>query len=1041
MAGSRSVVVTSPVSEVSGTTLYSVVDAEGAEVPGPRLAVIARTHGNEPVGDPVLARLADIAAQHLVRGSLLAVRANEFAAAIDRRHTEDGSDLNRMWDTATLARLEAKPAEHRSYEETRALLIAPLLLGCDGVLDLHSTSRPAAPFLVMRDDQAHATLALTLGVQRLITGLHENSILSGGVAANVGLAPAERSPRLGFTFEAGQHSDPDNAARAWEVTVRFLAGFGIWEPAPAQSPVQAEVYEILERFKQAAFGTEPYRFVGYDGGEPGAGRRNLPPRRLHSFEEIQADEVILRRGRSEVVRSHQGFTMLMPAPATPPDTDLYYVAQPRHGGLTNGVPRTDDDARREALAIERMLDLLGDDEFERGTTWVAFDNQRLQDLAANIIGRTLRLEPGHPHRALLVVGRGESLGDENERRAGHRYREAMRAAIADGLPVERIQLLRGASLAWIDLLTGRGMQELVAARRMADLRRGATPSPLRLRLSLRQPHTASLLVGGDLDRALETGDTRHVRVAVLIEAATVEPYGATARVKVSRAGLVSTRPEVLVAAGNLVRTLRDEHAALVHLGSLRDEPGIRAVLQPDDGIEGSPDPEQMAELRTSLYRAQLRLWCDQLRTELRTPERLAGDQELGQWLAATMAATGILDADALASLVVRPDGAGYTVDPALVHELYDQVHAPPGGDPAFLPAATAEFPPTPPQPLFASEVRADDLERFVSWTRFVRACHVVPETRGTDLDLAFRGADIRETLARWFDRARAQAGQAKGDVLVVVSGDGLNPTRDRMSEAFPMYRAHRAVVLDPSLHYLRIQHAQGTHLSWMRDFLSSLHTRPRGSQSVSLQFEAEHGATVNVVMVLTRDRTFPDEPRPWSLDGWEVTACGIVLSDLESLGEEDYKLGLFTERGTGRNGGLNLELAHFGRAHCEGLLRQAGAHRVRAEDGPALTDEIERTILDLLGRWIERVRQWRRSSHTIPGDLDERGRWVAHRLGLSDPWLARFLAREMDQTTPPEQAAKACWDAVPSWPGPTWIARADAVSALRSIPPDRVPSK
>jgi hypothetical protein len=96
--------------------------------------------------------------------------------------------------------------------------------------------------------------------------------------------------------------------------------------------------------------------------------------------------MILRRGRSEVVRAEAPFTMLMPAPTTPPGTDLYYVAQPRHGGLTLGVGRSDVDARREAVAIERAFDLVADDEFERGVTWVGSDSRRLFDLCALVVG-------------------------------------------------------------------------------------------------------------------------------------------------------------------------------------------------------------------------------------------------------------------------------------------------------------------------------------------------------------------------------------------------------------------------------------------------------------------------------------------------------------------------------------------------------------------------------------------------------------------------------------------------------------------------------
>jgi hypothetical protein len=718
--------------------------------------------------------------------------------------------------------------------------------------------------------------------------------------------------------------------------------------------------------------------------------------------------------------------MLMPAPATPPDTDLYYVAHPRQGGLTSGVPRSDEDARREALAIERMLDLLADDELERGMTWVAFDNQRLFDLCATIVGRTLRLPESDPHRRLVVVGRGDPpAGDEGERRAGHRYRDAMRAAVGEGVPIERIQLLRGASLGWVSALTSRGMAELLARR--------ADPSSIRLRVSLRQPHTASLLVGGDLERALATGETRHVRVALLIEAATVEPAGPTARVQVVRAGLVSTRLEVLTAAASMLRALREEHAALVSGGAVAEDPGLARLLADDRSIVATPDPEALAGLRDALYKAQIRLWCDQLRAELTTPVPLPTEADRGRWLARAMSSTGILDAEALADLAIRPDGAGAVADPERVRAAWEAAHDP---DATGAPLLTAEpgpsRPPSPPQPLFARDVTGDDLERWVGWTRSVLARHVVPDTRGKDLDLAFRGADIRDRLARWFDHARALGAREPGDVRIVVAGDGLNPVRDRTSEAFPLYRAHRALLLDPNVHYLRIQHAQGTHLAWMKDFLDCLGRRPPSSRSVALQFEAEHGATVNVVLLLERDRGSEAPATPWTLDGWEVAACGVVLSDLESLGAEDYKVGLFTERETDRSL-VNLELAHFGRAHCEGLLRQAG-ERVWAERGPAEQGALDEALVAQIARWIERVRVWRRSSHAVPAELEARGRWIGQRLGLADPWLSAALAAEMGSATPASIAARALWQRVPTWPGPSWIAEADAGGrfALRS---------
>lgn len=1020
MESPHSVRVTRDLDGVSGTVLYEAIGPDGEPVPGPRAVVMARMHGNEPLGDPVLARVAEVVARRLVRGSVLAVRANQAAADADVRHTADGSDLNRFFDPLTLRRLEALDPATASYEEKRAKELVPLLLSADAVLDLHSTSRPAAPFLVVRDDQAHVRLALGLGVKNLVTGVHENGVLSGGMAVNIGLQPGENGGRIGILFEAGQHTDPENGERAWEVCERFLAGLGVWAQVHLPSKVQAEVYEVTERFVQAAAGTEQYRFVGYDGGEAGGGRRGLPPRRLHSFEELQADEVVLRRG-AEVVRAQTPFTMLMPAPTTPPGTDLYYVTQPRHGGLTLGGVRTDHEARSEAVAIERMLDLVADDEFERGTTWVAFDSRRLFDLCAVVVGHQLRLDEGHPHRRVVVVGRGDAGGDESERRAGQRYRQAMRTAVVSGLPIERVQLLRGAPLAWLDALTSHGMLELTERRRQ----RYGPGTGVRMRLSLRQPHTASLLVAGDLDLAIRTGDTRLVRVALLIEAATVEPDGGTAKVRVVRAGLLSTRPEVMTAAASLLHALRDEHRYLVRHGALRAEPVVHELLDEDDAIEAVPDPEKIEALRAALYRAQLRMWCDHLRIDLTEPVRLPTEAHVGRWLARTMAGTGILDADGLRALAVRRDGSGWLADPEAVERMYERVHSE-AADAApvllFGPAA----PPSPPQPLFAGDVTADDLERWVGWRRFVRGVQSVPDTRGKDLDLAFSGADIRDVLVRWFDGARRFAATKPGEVMVVVAGDGLNPTRDRIDQAFELYRAHRAVVLDPHLRYLRIQHAQGTHLSWMKDLVDALHRRPPGGQSVGLQFEVEHGATANVILVLERDRRLAASTHPWTLDGWDILNCAVVLSDLESSGTEDYKVGLFTERVAGRPDRVNHELLHFGRAHCEGLLVQAGT-RVQTERGPLATDVVEHALVHQIARWIERVRVWRTTSSTAPRDVSARGKWVARRLGLADARLARALAREMDRDTPPREAAERLWRSVHPWPGPAWNERADAL--------------
>jgi hypothetical protein len=178
--------------------------------------------------------------------------------------------------------------------------------------------------------------------------------------------------------------------------------------------------------------------------------------------------------------------------------------------------------------------------------------------------------------------------------------------------------------------------------------------------------------------------------------------------------------------------------------------------------------------------------------------------------------------------------------------------------------------------LFASEVTADELERWVGFVRFVRSVQVVPDTRGKDLDLLFDASRIRGRLARWFDEAARQAGERR--VLVVVAGDGL---RDD-PEAAPLRRAHERVVRAPGVRYVRVQHAQSASLSWLRELAALVGERP----DATVRFEAEHGSTVNVVLV----GVAAHDPGP-GLAAWDLVACGVVLSDLAGRGSHLEEVG------------------------------------------------------------------------------------------------------------------------------------------------------
>jgi predicted deacylase len=952
---------------------------------GLRVAIVGHVHGNERVGGLTIARFHEVVCERLTRGSVLTLIANLDARAIDQRHTPDGRDMNRLWHKASLKRLREADPEGLCSEERRVLEVAPLLLGVDVILDLHSTSRPSPPHLVFRDDLRHAELGTRLGVKRMVTGIHEGAILGGGVCPDIGLDPGEPSDRLGFTLEAGEHHDPRNLGHAWDVVVRLLVELGMWDEVVTPVSPEYEVYEVVERYRQAPAGSPPYRFV--EAAEALAASRRGPVRQLESFEPVEADEGLMVRRTGEVVRAEAPFTMLMPCPTAKPGEDLFYFCQRRHAAL-QARPQTDSDAQREASAIERMLDLLGDDDAQRGGTVVSFHARRTMDLCAELIARTARLPERHPHRRLVVVGRGVDDVDEAEARVIKRYQTAMRIALDAGVPIDRVQLLRGASLGWL--------------RQLAEQASGEDRSALRLFLSARHPHTVSLLLAGDPERAFADGDFHQVRVALLIEATAVEPEGDGVRVRMARAGLFGARPELVRLAVALINSLKQEHAHL-----LADEAiGGRAVLAESLDADGAihmrtparaGERDASAALRGALLRSQIDSWRDAIRQEVPRVLRLDSAVALGGWLARMTVSTGILDAGTLRRLLVRPDGDGFIVDPDRVND-------------AYAPEAMLELMESTPrkevpdQVVLAADVTRDTLERWTGWKRFVREVQTIPGNRGRDVDIAFSTAEIRDRVARWYHDAVQLARAEPGRWQLVIAGDGIAPQRDGEPDgASAVHAAHRAAVGESGLRYQRIQHVQGTHLAWMKDFLSTLGARPGAGEPVSLCWEAEHGGTVNVILLARRVDDVPVET--WSIGGWTIERCAVVVHD-PGHGRQDG-LGLFTE--PDHRGQLNQELVHFGRAHCEGLLHQAG-WRISGRAGPTLLLRIETAVIEQIGRWVAAFRAER--ARVLARPAAERPGYLARMLGVADLRAVEALLVEVEAGGADVEIARRVWNGV-----------------------------
>lgn len=967
---------------VEGTILYTARAPDGTAIEGPDVALVALTHGNEPVGELVFERLQPMLAHELVRGSLLLVRSNLSAAGEGRRHTAAGTDINRLWDAASLERLRQIPSVDRSYEQARVLELAPLLERVDGILDLHSASQPSPPFLVVRDDQRHARLVEALGVQRVVTGLHEDGVLGGGVTPDVGLRLGEGSKRIGMTFEAGQHSDPENRRRAFEVVVRFLSFLDMWRHPLPPAEVKPKIYEVIDAFRQAPADGEPFQFPGYlDGSNTLASGRPLA-----SFQPVSAGEVLLSRGHT-VVRAPTPFTMVLPTPTADPDTDMFYVALERGGGPDPSLTRSHAEARREALAIESMLDVLADDELSGGATWASFHDRQVLDLAAELVMRTVRLPVDDPNRRLSLVGRGEWGSGASEARAGRRYRRAVREAIREGVKIDRYQLLQGASLGWLDALTSDGMEGLLKTRRTQRRDRGQRGSGIRMFLSAERPSAVAVLVAGDLERARATNDARHVRVAVIIEAPVVESDASSARVRALRLGLISGRRAFLDLASTLLARLRAEHSALVRQPPLSTSEAIHDAMGPGDALVPPVDRAHLLALGASIRDLQLRLWRDGLRHVVQP--RALGPGEVGPWLAETMRASGVLDAEGLHALLVQ-DG----------RVVPERLHQPVALAPRRAERSKNRILP----PIAASEVDADTLSRWVGWRRFIGGRQIIPDTRGKDVDLMLEEGPIADRISRWVAWARAEGEAHPGQVLVVMAGDGLRPGERKARTG--MVEDHTGLLLDPNVAYLRIQHARGSYLRWLKGLVTTLRRRPAEGAPARIRFEEDSGASVNLVLILRADGDVRP-PLSASLAGWRPVRCAALVSSLGQRGAS--RVGVFTESIAGRS--ANPELLQFGQAHVERFLGQEGAETI---DGDA--EHAEFLFVERLARWIDRARDLRDSPFPVPEAPSDRARWLKARLGLADPALVKSLVRELERDSPARPTARALWDTVVPWP-------------------------
>lgn len=258
-----------------------------APEPGPHVALVALTHGNEIAGAIVLDRLLRQQVRPK-RGTLTIGFANLAAFArfdpaqpTASRYVDE--DFNRVWDLSVL------DGPRRTIELDRARQIRPLIDQFDLLLDLHSMLWPSDPLTLCGPTPKGRTLARHLIAPTLVVA--DIGHASGRRMMDYGRFSDPDAAQTANLVEAGQHWKHETVKVTEAAVTGMLTYVGIGQPQTTQHR-QADVTHTLTAT------TAQFGFVqAYRGGE-------IIPRR---------NTLIAMDGTTEIRTPYDNCLLVMPS--------------------------------------------------------------------------------------------------------------------------------------------------------------------------------------------------------------------------------------------------------------------------------------------------------------------------------------------------------------------------------------------------------------------------------------------------------------------------------------------------------------------------------------------------------------------------------------------------------------------------------------------------------------------------------------------------------------------------------------------------------
>lgn len=244
---------------LAGNTGISGFTTRASRRPGPHVAILALTHGNEIAGA--------IALDRLLRAGLTPTRGRltfgfvDIAAfeRFDPRHPTLSrfvdEDINRVWDEAVL------DGPRRSVELDRAREIRPIIDTVDVLLDLHSMLWPSDPLILCGTVDKGRALARGIGTPSLVVA--DNGHASGRRIIDYARFASAETSGVANLVEAGQHWQPQTVETMLACISGLLQHTGIVEadpPASTPAPQRfAEVTAVVTAANNGFAFVQPWR--------------------------------------------------------------------------------------------------------------------------------------------------------------------------------------------------------------------------------------------------------------------------------------------------------------------------------------------------------------------------------------------------------------------------------------------------------------------------------------------------------------------------------------------------------------------------------------------------------------------------------------------------------------------------------------------------------------------------------------------------------------------------------------------------------------